>query len=352
MERNDGEKRLRFLQRAYLVFGLSVLPLSLACAVSGIDFLWRYFYGSMFQLVLIILWLSTLFVSSILLVLSSFGIRHAKGYSKPFGVGGNVLLIVSSLLALYMALDIMLHLGYYSFTYESDLWHPMIILLMLHAFIFSIGIILVSIATTVMTFQEWKNLPAFRMSRRAKLISLLSIAIIILVGGAIMVVQEIQKQTILKGLKYVNESGWGFNPPEGWEGWGYAYSPHSGVVDFHLPDNHKKAGLVIWYGRSKGLQPIDIKKVAEDVLKSFQQNDSGVLPFTHLVSHKSRNVNGMDAYEIVYARTPNGNTTYKFKEIFVAKWNILIRITYYAEEEYYDIYEPYVEKSIESLVIV
>lgn len=259
-------------------------------------------------------------------------------------MGGNILLILSCSLALYITLNIMLNFVYY-FPFQSEVTHPMVTLLELYAFISPISIIPVSIAIMVITFKSWKNLPTFRISRKVKFVSISSVTIAILVGGATIVVHEVQRCSALKGLEYVNENRWGFNPPEGWEE--EANSSCSDWVSFYPPDEHGEVELRILYTRlPEGLQPINIEKVVGNVSERFRN-----LPSTHLVSHRSREINGMDAYEIVYTITFHGNTT-KFKEIFVVKRNVILYMIYGAMEEYYDIYESCVEDSVKSLVIV
>ncbi|RLF26154.1 MAG: hypothetical protein DRN01_05310, partial [Thermoplasmata archaeon] len=76
-----------------------------------------------------------------------------------------------------------------------------------------------------------------------------------------------------------------------------------------------------------------------------------------LISHGSRSVNSMDAYEIVFywesiSENDSNMTKIKQKEIFIAKGETLVYVYYISPLEYYDLYDSAVEKSISSLIIV
>jgi len=146
----------------------------------------------------------------------------------------------------------------------------------------------------------------------------------------------------LNGLEYINDDyGFGLNPPDGWVM--NESTKENFIVRFNTSDEVALIIIISEYGTGDTLE-----SHAEWEIEIFEDDSDD---FT-LISKKSRTINNMDAYEIVYTDKINAiDYTVETKEVLVELNNVVLTLVYYASIDLYDTYLSDFENSISTFTI-
>jgi len=190
------------------------------------------------------------------------------------------------------------------------------------------------------------------MEKKTEII-LASIIVTVILVGIIVYYTLFQKQqdNPLSSLEYVNAGeGWGINPPEGWTRKQYSLQDGiEGDVTFEPLNTSGNVKLGIFYQTTFENDTLNRFVEQELYFCSERERTSGSENYS-LISHNERTVNNMNAYEFVEHIIFDGD--WKSKTIFVENYNRIFMIQFIAKSELYFIYEPFVEDSLDTFVIV
>jgi len=167
---------------------------------------------------------------------------------------------------------------------------------------------------------------------------IMSIFLILLVVGLCGCISE----DPLEGLDYINDDyGFGLNPPDGWVM--NESTKENFIVKFNTSDEVALIIIISEYGNGDTLE-----SHAEWEIEIFEDDSDD---FT-LISKKSRTINNIDAYEIVYTDKLNAiDYTVETKEVLVELNNVVLTLVYYASIDLYDTYLSDFENSINTFTI-
>jgi len=333
------DRHIRILRIAYLSYGLPLTILSLLAIVMFYIYIdSTYIYQPVPSL---LIWsaiiYATYFISGILMILTYFGLKFEIKNIKLIGI----------IVCIIPALTIFI----YSITTGAYYFDISYLLILIPSF-----------SILLFTLYLWGEIPNnknIKISKRTKKIISVILIVIFISGILIYFIPNIQKSMALDSLEYSNYYyGWGFNPPDGWSGGTVSQGgnlPSAHATFYPSGHNTSEVSLDI-YGCSIGESP-NLENIAKDRLDSFE--DISWHKYTSnfsLISHGSRTINGMDAYEIIYywesiPEKDTNITKIKQKDIFIKKGETLVCVYYISLSDYYDLFDSVVEKSLKLFAI-
>ena len=169
---------------------------------------------------------------------------------------------------------------------------------------------------------------------------------IFLLTGSIDITTNAEESNVSNSGYFNEEYGFVLNPPEDW------------IID----DPDLLGSIVRFYGPTEdeftmnlGIDKIFASEAGETLNSFVEQQIIALYPdlFTDfsIVSSKTRTINGMNAYEIVYTFTQDSSGI-KQKQILIEKNDVIYTLIYSASPNSYDSYVSVIEPSVNSFTVI